>query len=204
VLPDVNQKIAVRLSDWRGELYSRVEDAGDGILMIALPSDGTTVHTLAVGRQVTIEWITSRGLACTPGVVDGRARDGRVPMLSIAVTGETTLVQRRDYVRAEAFVPVTITLARENAEPVTGITLDVSGGGLRARLPIAAAVDDIVRVALELEEGEIAAVARITRRIDENTIAFQFTEISQPSREKLIRFVFAAHRRAHLAAKQPA
>lgn len=193
MLPDVNQRIAIRVPGLPTDLQSRVEDIGDQRLMIAVPTDGPTVHVLSAGCDLEIEWITARGLARLPAAVR-RYVNGGVPLLVVDVVGQTVLFQRRDYARTHALLPVRIEPAFTVGDPVHGTTLDISGGGLRATVPLTMPPGEPVTIDIEMPDGKLSLGARVCRSSEQGSVAFEFTEISQPDRERIIRFVFAAHR----------
>jgi c-di-GMP-binding flagellar brake protein YcgR len=53
-----------------------------------------------------------------------------------------------------------------------------------------------VYLQLAEEEKPIEGVAQIVRRIDETTYAFRFVQMRPLVRERLIKYVFDAHRRS--------
>ena len=75
------------------------------------------------------------------------------------------------------------------------MTLDISGGGLRAALPAPLEQGSIVRFAVELPEGQpVEGLVRVIGQRDD-CMAFEFHDIVPADRERLIRAVFASYRR---------
>ena len=194
MLPDVNQRIAVRVPGLDVELQSRIEDIVDGRLIIAVPTNGPTVHVLSLGCDLDIEWITPRGLARLPAAVRRYVNDA-IPSLVVDVVGQTELFQRRDYARAHAMLAVRVEPGFIEGPPVDGTTLDISGGGLRAKVPLALGPGEPVTIDIEMPDGKLSVGARVSRQAEVDSVAFEFTEISQADRERIIRYVFASHRR---------
>ena len=192
--PEINRLVFVRVSDSETVMHSRVEGAEPGRLSLALPSDGQTEHRLPTRTELTIEWMVGRGVGSVDGVVVGRA-DLVVPTLTIDLTSEPVLQQRRDYARADLMLPVEVWPDAACEEPVNGMTLDVSGGGLRAVVQTQLEPGEFVRIAVELPDGHaVEGLARVIGQRDDCT-AFQFHDIVAADRERLIRAVFASHRR---------
>ncbi len=80
-------------------------------------------------------------------------------------------------------------------DPVSGVTLDVSGGGLRAVIPYEFDPGSLVRISVDLPDGiPVDALARVVAQRDEGVVAFKFDEIVPADRERLIRAVFASYR----------
>jgi c-di-GMP-binding flagellar brake protein YcgR len=174
---------------------SRVEDLRNGDeVLIALPSDGSTSYPLALQEEVSLEWPTERGIVRVDGTVLSREDIG-IPVLVIEVDSSKT-VQRRDHVRVDMALQVDLV---NGGREYNGTTVDVSGGGMRAVFE-----DDLdLNASYELylmlpeEEKPIEGVAQIVRRIDQTTTyAFRFAQMRPLVRERLIKFVFDAHRRS--------
>ena len=198
-LPRLNQHIGVQAESWGDTLASRVEDAGEGWLAIAPPSDGLAVHSIPPGRLVVIEWLTPRGI----GLVHGTVREVvEIPVKAIVVdlAGEAELVQRRRHVRAEAVLQIVVEPECEDESkiiPVLGSSLDIGGGGLLARVPAALEPGDAVRVRLRITDDEsIDATAHVVRRAGKDLLAFEFDRISVYDQERLVRQVFRLLRQA--------
>ncbi len=192
--PDVNTLVYIRVAGSEIVMRSRVEGGDPGRLALALPSDGRTEHRLPVRSELTIEWMVGRGLGSVEGLVTGHADLG-VQTLTVELVSDVVLKQRRDYARADLILPVEIWPDAECDEPVAGMTLDVSGGGLRAVLQADLEAGELVRIAVELPEGHaVEGLARVIGQRDDCT-AFQFHDIVPADRERLIKAVFASHRR---------
>ncbi|HEX7083886.1 MAG TPA: PilZ domain-containing protein [Gaiellaceae bacterium] len=188
--PELNERISVLLGDGR-ELKTRVEDVDLPDLIVAPPSDNGVVQLLALDEEVTLEWTNERGLLQGAGRVVGRVEVG-VPFVRIRLD-RSSIVQRRDHVRVEWALTIDV---RARGEKDTTITRDISGAGLRAEVKLALDLDDSAGVVLYLGDGPpIETRARVVRVEPDDVYAFQFTNIDAREQERLIRCVFAAHRR---------
>jgi c-di-GMP-binding flagellar brake protein YcgR len=198
VEPSVNQHIGVVVDGCLDLLSSRVEEIGEGWIAIAPPSESGRERELEPGAAISFQWVTPRGLGVAYGFVRGDA-GLEVPAIAVDLDGEPELVQRRRHVRADAFVRIVITpAARAHAkQPAIGTTLDLAGGGIRARVPGWLQAGDRVNVRICLDEDEaVGAVARVVRRVDEETVALEFEDIEVSERERLVRDVFRRLRKA--------
>jgi hypothetical protein len=205
-LPNISDLVLVRLSDSEVVWRSRVEDTKeDGFVTIAPPSDGTTTHELPLFAAVALEWIVDRGLGSVTGAVFSIVDVG-VPGICVKLDAEPVIDQRRENARAEIVLDIEVRTADPAGdifgilpEPVTGVTLDISGGGLRAVIPTQLVPDTLVRIAIEMREGKaVEVLARVVAQRDDGVIAFEFYEILPADRERLIKMVFASHRTAVL------
>ena len=126
--------------------------------------------------------------------------------MRLNATGTVELIQRRDYVRVEAFVPVTYQPTGPDGWTVTAHTLDVSGGGFRITAAEGLRLWDMMRFTLELGEGEepLEAIAQAVREAgDEDSFGMRFVEILERDRQRLVRWVFARERLARQIARHP-
>jgi c-di-GMP-binding flagellar brake protein YcgR len=200
-LPRVNQHVGLSVDGSLDTLSSRVEDRGDGWLALAPPAIEGRTQWLRSGTAVTVQWVTPRGLGVVHGMVRGSANLG-VRAFVVELIGEPDIVQRRRHVRADSFVRIVVTpaLPSDARQPAIGTTLDVAGGGLRARVPGWLEPGDLVRVRILLDDDEeVSALARVVRRIDEQTVGFEFEDIGIQERERLVRHVFRRLRQALVA-----
>lgn len=193
-LPTVNELVLVRIGEPETVLRSRVEEAVPGFLSIAYPSDGEIEHQLPISTQVTLEWLVERGLCTATGAVVKYVNVG-LPALSIMLDAEPIVFQRREHARAELVLEVDVWMADPDEPPISGVTLDVSGGGLRAVMSAQFAPDSLVRLSVDLPDGRpVEALARVVGQRDDGVVAFQFDDIVAEDRERLVRAVFASYR----------
>jgi c-di-GMP-binding flagellar brake protein YcgR len=205
-LPNIYQSIGVYVVDWEVELRSRIEDASDGSLTIAMPSDGRSERPLPRGASVYLDWISDRGVVRVRGVVSEFVQIP-IPALQIVIAGESEIHQRRNYVRASANLTVSAAPLRERdadadadaeleaeLEPwtVSGTTFDLSGGGMRVRFHgYEAEIGDRLRFEVVLpDETVIRVIGTITRRPLPEVYCVQFDEIDQRAQERVVRLVF--------------
>lgn len=200
--PEVNQHVAVAVQGCPDLLSSRVEEVGETWLALALPALEGRIHEVADGTALHMQWITPRGLGIASGVVRGLAHLG-VDVAIVDLTTDPEIVQRRRHVRADAVLRIVITpeSPEDGHQPAIGSTLDLAGGGVRARAPRWCAPGDRVRIRLMLGDGEeVSATARVVRRVDDQVVAFEFEEIPVYARERIVKNVFR-HLRAALATR---
>ncbi len=158
-----------------------------------MPSDGRMEHELGYGTDVELEWPAGRGLGRVNGVIRGRADVG-VPALVVELLGEPKIQQRREHARAEIVLEMEV-WPHALSDSVSGVTLDVSGGGMRAVIPTQLDPDQLVRFVLDMPDGTtVNGLARVIAQRDDDIAAFEFHEIVPGDRERLIKTVFASYR----------
>jgi hypothetical protein len=190
--PDVNQRVLLHLGAGT-ELSSRVEEhAGERMVLVARPFDGTVLRRLTPGQTVTVEWATHRGLARATGVVGEEVGIG-IPTHQLAL-GPAEVVQRRSHVRALCVLE--IEGRRGSGSMARGCSLDLSGAGMRFTYEGAKLRPGDAMSVLLLPPGgpPLAASGRVVRTADGGTYAMRFEDMEPSDRERLIRLVFASHR----------
>jgi c-di-GMP-binding flagellar brake protein YcgR len=193
-LPNVNQLVSVVVAGGERRLATRVEDIrGEATVVIAPPSSQGVAYPLVIGEEIALEWPTTRGLVRGRGAVAARSWDNDIPLIEVTIW-ESAVLQRREFVRAQAIVPGE--LLRDGADPIPCTSLDLSGSGVH--LVVADCkldLGELVTLALWLPDmGEIEAQAMVVRCTDTGDYGLRFMDIDAAARERLIRFVFAEHR----------
>ena len=188
LLPQVNDPVVLRDAEDRDYL-SRVEDVRVGLLVVARPHDLPADGSVGPGREVDVVWSDGSGVSTAlPTRILAAHAEGRVELLSLAVTGPGVRLQRRQFVRAPASGTVVLRVAPDDvdatddadeAEPVTGSLLDVSEAALRCTVPAGSADGFLARgerVVAEFRYGD--ADFTVTGRAEflrptENPAAFE-------------------------------
>jgi hypothetical protein len=135
-MPEVHRLVTIADEDGH-EFCSRVEDVGDGVLVLARPLTLPLEHQFDIGRPLLVSWPDPEGLTgAIVRLVGTRAREH----LGLWVTEVDELYrqQRRQFVRVPALGPIELVAAGgEPGEPfphVAGHLLDLSEAALRCAL----------------------------------------------------------------------
>jgi hypothetical protein len=200
--PGIGQAVHV-ISPSGATLDARVKDAGRSSFLLRLEhgDDGNPIGLLA-NETVSLEFTNRRGVCRILGTAQSTAGGSA---LRVDATGTIELIQRRDYVRVEAFVPVTYHPDGPEGWVATAHTLDVSGNGLQITSAEGLLLGDMRRFSIELGEGEddVHAVAAAVREAGEDSFGMRFVEIRERDRQRLVRWVFARERLARQIARHP-
>jgi hypothetical protein len=188
------------------------EVSGDEIVM-TMPEDSAH-HPVRPesGARLELVWKEPEGLLALPVEVIG-IESADPSQLRVRRTGPAVPGQRRDAVRAPLVLPVQLTRGREQ---LTGLTLDISEGGLRCVLdgptePTTSAADaDAVDPAEKLAVGEEVAVVvtldnavvegravlvrRHGREDGRSQLSLRFVELPEVTQDLIRRQVFASLR----------
>jgi c-di-GMP-binding flagellar brake protein YcgR len=199
--PGIGQFVHV-IAPSGASIDARVKDSGSATLLLRLEAGVEDPLELLADRDVSVEFTNERGVCRIVGNAQAAAGESA---LRVDATGAVKLIQRRDYVRVEAFVPVTYRPAGRDGWTATAHTLDVSGGGFRIAAAEALRLGDAMRFTLELGEGEepLHAVATAVREAGEGEFGMRFLDLLERDRQRLVRWVFARERLARQIARHP-
>jgi hypothetical protein len=168
-----------------GLLPATVSAVEAGAIVLVLAVKDNRVHRLA-GSEVAVEHKTGRGIQRYGGILQIDSND----TLRVIMQGEAERIQRREWARVEAFLPIKVIGIDE---PVGGETqtLNVSGGGVLVKdnwnMPLG--ID--VRIELFAEPGSepIRALGRVVRAAGQGEKGVRIDSISREDEERLVRLV---------------
>jgi hypothetical protein len=170
-----------------GHLPATVEVTEPGALVLVLAVGDARVARLG-GSQVSVEHATGRGINRFAGTLSLEGGSGE--RLRVHVEGEAERIQRREWARVEAVLPVSVCGIDE---PVGGDTqtLNLSGGGMLIRDPWDMPLGIDVRVKLEVEAGTepINALGRLVRAPARDQKGIRIDSIAREDSERLVRLV---------------
>ncbi|MEA2413230.1 MAG: hypothetical protein QOC77_3791 [Thermoleophilaceae bacterium] len=199
--PGIGQAVHV-IGPSGASIDALVKDAATNSYLLLLEAADFDPLALLADKPVSLVFTNSRGVCRILGDADA-APDGGV--LRVNATGTIELIQRRDYVRVEAFVPVAYQPDGPDGWTASAHTLDVSGGGFQIAEAEALKLGDMLRFTLDLGEGEepVHAVACAVREAGERVFGMRFVEILERDRQRLVRWVFARERLARQISRHP-
>jgi c-di-GMP-binding flagellar brake protein YcgR len=199
-LPHLGEAVFLLPGGRGGRLSAIVEGSSNGdTVAVGPPTEHGVVVVLPVGEPVTIEWTTERGLYRGEGKVTSIAAHDR-PALTIRLD-ESHIAQRREHVRVDMVIEVEV--KQTAGVPVRCKTLDLSGGGMRARIPLDLIAGEPLDGTLFLpDQDPVVFEAEVIRGSEVNGFAVRWTHVEPKDRERLIRFVFAEHRREFAALRR--
>ena len=170
--------MVIRLPDGP-DLPARVDaaDAASVTLVLAVPQD--------VGRgEAVVEYRSPTGIHRIRGALE--PRDSGVMRLDRR--GEE-IVQRREWARVDAVVPVDV-------DTTATVTRNLSGGGALIHDPLDLPLGTAVRLRLHLDGVAIAARGVIVRAAGEHAKGIELTAVTEGDRECIVRFVHERQRAA--------
>jgi hypothetical protein len=170
-----------------GLLPATVEATEPGAVVVVLAVGDARVKRLA-GAEVAVEHATGRGINRFGGTLE--LDDSRPEQLRVVLQGGSERIQRREWARVEATLPISV---KGIGEPVGGdtVTLNISGGGVLVKDPWKMPLGIDVRIELEVEPGAapIKALGRVVREPAPDQRGIRIDSIARDDSERLVRLV---------------
>lgn len=200
-----NQLIEIELntSDYSGqkECYaSRIEEVLSESLIIAAPiRNGQLVH-MTNNELLTLRLHLNGVLYSAICRVEARINRG-VPIIKITRPDEVSRVQLRSWVRIELLLPIGYRMAGYPVDFYSGVTSDLSGGGLMMVTQHPIDLDTLLDLQLNINDDFcLECQARVARCFKDETnkkryrIGVRFEQLEDATVEKIIAFIFQKQR----------
>jgi c-di-GMP-binding flagellar brake protein YcgR len=162
---------------------------------VVLAVSDSRVARLA-GQEAAVEATTARGIQRFTGTL--QLTPNRPEMLRVIVQGEAERIQRREWARVEAIVPINVKVLDDAASGGKTTTLNVSGGGVLITDPWHLALGLDVRVEIEPAPGEepIRGLGRVVRDAGPEQKGIRIDDMSREDEDRLIKFIRERERAA--------
>lgn len=213
-----NEKITTYFS----KIYDIIDDDK---LKIAMPTEGTRVIPLEQNGKYEIGLFNSRGLYRCKAVLTERYKEDNLYVAVMELSTGIQKYQRRQYYRLKCNLDLQYRILTEeeknlltddrtskkpehslmNKGQIRGITLDISGGGIRFVSQSSDMEGEYLLVEFDLQIANtkkhfsIVSVQIETKKSQKRTDMYehrvQFESISQREREDLIKYIFEEERR---------
>jgi PilZ domain len=183
---DTGERVMIDLPHL-GHLPASVEKATAEAITVALAVPDDRVRRLA-GQDSAIERTTARGVQRYPGKLSvAGARD---ELLTVTLSGEVERVQRRDWARVPAAVPVKVRPLDVGIDAFETVSVNVSVGGvlIKDRWHVPLGTD--VRLEIAVPDGEpVRGLGRVVREAAEDEKGIRIDDMGREDEERLMRYV---------------
>jgi len=188
------QHVVIRLPDGTTELDAKVDAADEETLTLVLSSPPAAGALR--DRAAIVEYTTPLGVYRLSGEISAPAGDPDVVRLHR--DGHSDVVQRRDFKRVDAVMPIQVTLAHPVRGSLRTTTLNVSGGGLLVQDSLGLEPGTRVDITLEIAHGSapVRAIGRVVREVGPGEKGIEIEGIASEDRERLVRYVTERERLA--------
>jgi c-di-GMP-binding flagellar brake protein YcgR len=188
------QHVTVRVAELE-PLPATVEHVDEDTLVLALLVMPDARVRALHDRPVCVEYTTPRGVHRLTASLSGSRE--RPEVLTLRRTGHDDVVQRRDWFRVDAVVPVTLIPRDGTRRRAPASTLNVSGGGMLVSDPLALALEAELDVELHADSGPpVRARCRVVREAGEAAKGLRILEMDAADRRRLSRLVTDRERMA--------
>lgn len=213
VSPGDRVELSVEGAGGRHELLAIVADVGPSRIVFALPDLGALPSEIEVGCRIAIRPLEGPAAPWRHAVATAVA-SSPVPVVEVGPLADEK-AQRRGFFRIDACLPVTCFApdAGDAARPpvtATGVTENISAGGLRIVTNTALKVRDAVRIRVDVPSALVAlhaealeADARVRRVFEvlgrsppHYVVALQLLFTREPRRDQWVQLVFELQRAA--------
>ncbi len=225
-MPDYDLKLGERLEVLRGDRHgvSNIQAfTKSGQVIISEPMHREAYLSVQEGDLLNLFYYRPFGMLSCVVTAERVYRDAELGLIETEIRSQISRHQRREFVRFETLLPVTVvplvasaetnginedmavrlltdrllTEAHENA--LEGITLDISGGGLRFTCPKKLIPGTLAACIVSLNDTEsvcanIRAVRSEAGLDGQFIIGAKFVGISDSRRGKIIRYIIDKHR----------
>lgn len=203
----VNQRVEIKIlkSYYVGSYSSRVEGVEHDRVILAAPIKNGRVIPLQKGQLITVSYFgKTASFSFTTAVIE--FREGKVPIVIIAQPQQIVRIQRRNYLRLEACVPVVFRVVDDqehNSRPAIyhTETVDISGGGALIRSKVRLSPEDYLEIELTIPRkgvinilGRVARVEKINGSCPIYLVGIDFLVIDETERDTIIQYVFEQQR----------
>jgi hypothetical protein len=170
-----------------GLLPATVSSCDGGAIALVLAVKDPRVQRLG-GAEVAVEYKTGRGIQRFGGIL--QLDSSRPENLKVVLQGDVERVQRREWARVDAHLPITV---KGIDEPVGGETqtLNVSGGGvlIKDKWNMPLGIDVRIELTAEPDNPPIKALGRVVRMAGTDEKGVRIDSISREDEERLVRLV---------------
>lgn len=199
VIPNQLVELHVETINGPRVFRTRVEDVHDDLVIVGAPLDRGSVVPIRVGATVLIEFKLSgsvqEGRFRNTALVEKRFQ-ATLPLLQLRLVGTWEKTQERMFVRVPVHLDALVLPKRDDGEDVSavsGVILNLSGGGFLLRSDYNFELDDEVSVSFRIGTEQIGAKAYVARIVPTELgqdYGFAFFDIKEQLRQVIIQFVF--------------
>jgi c-di-GMP-binding flagellar brake protein YcgR len=204
-MPRLNQRLEVAL-ETRGsaQYFSRLIEETSDVLRLSQPEMEGRLLDLREGDQIRVWFTQAGGYWCLNSKVIHIWKKSGETIIDVDRTGSVRRAQRRNHVRVDVSLLLHAQSVSEDApaERISGVTRNISGGGVSFRSKEAFEDGGTIALTFYLPQqgGEIVSRARVIHcqpdpeKEGHFVIACMFQRMAISDRERIIRFLFFRQR----------
>ncbi len=151
----------------------------------------------------------TKGIITSDFKVDSYEKVSEIPSIVLVPASENILkIQRREFFRLDCALPIKFSYSqktddetRESLKVYNGIVIDIGGGGMKFVSPTNLDKNEIIQCVVALNKDYLILSAKVIDSIKTRNIKFpyqcrtSFMAIDSADREKIVHYIFDAHRK---------
>ncbi|MEN6326332.1 MAG: flagellar brake protein [Syntrophomonas sp.] len=202
----INQLLEIEIEAAKGNEYlpSRIEEINGDHWYISMPMRKGVYITLRVGQRIKIQLKYKNSLFGGYVTIVDRRR-GHIPLLIINKPQELVRMnQKRTFVRLEIAIPVAFKtiIDKQKSELLTGLTGDISAGGLLLYTPVVMDKDQKIEMEIKLPEAEsvfckahvVRVLAKAKQEGENSKYAIEYDDFNEVQQDRIFKFIFNKQR----------
>jgi c-di-GMP-binding flagellar brake protein YcgR len=190
--------------------FSRVEDVGAESVLITTPFRRGFYLPPRIGRLIAVRVVADK----IPYMFKAnllRYRAEQIPLWEISKPVSFYKIQLRENVRLDISLGVSLEVlaANEETKAIRTLTRDISAGGVQVVLANPLPVGTVVKVTVMLgadfvleTQGTVIRLMPPMPPVDKYFAGIQFVELDPPTKQKIIRFIFAKQAELRMKEKE--
>lgn len=193
-------EIIVSDGEYEGRYRTRIEEVGVKIISIGVPVSQGVFIPLREGTILEVIFCDDVSAYTFSSVIINRIATP-LPNFIIEFPSNITKIQRRQYVRLPLVTPLEYQVLENNglSKCKKGYVIDLSGGGILFKTKDVVPENTIIIIRTVIGDEKIELPATVIRSIKEEenneySLSAEFHEISENTRDKIIRYIFDVQR----------
>ncbi|SFH49812.1 c-di-GMP-binding flagellar brake protein YcgR, contains PilZNR and PilZ domains [Tindallia magadiensis] len=195
----IGDKIDIEIENKRNPhdskvLYSQVIEFSRSTIFIAVPMTKGLEYPLRIKQKINIIFYNDKGVFSFLAECVAKKKVDQLDVFEIYQLTEPQKKQRREYFRLRYMIKSTIKSLEKDTFS-KGLTLDISGGGMKVLADKSFFIGEKVESTLFLEEESVSVASIIIRshkRTENNQfeLGIKFNDIGEQTRNSIIAFIF--------------
>jgi len=210
---DIGKELFIKITDeesTKEQTYKcSIIDTSKDFLYVDQPIQMETKRTLVLSRgtHIKVSFIGRDNIVYEYHSIVVHRKMLTIPAYAILPPKKSDIkrIQRRNFVRVQTAVDISIHCVKQASEPFTTVTSDISGGGLACIIPSHISLDSkqLILIYLVLPDKKSPTYIQVKARVVQiheirhnlSIASVEFIQISASDQQSIIRYVFETQRK---------
>lgn len=197
----IDQKVIIRTPDrpFLGDFPSRVDAIDEQTITLYAPIDREGNLPVKAGELIAVDFFDNIAMYSFESEITGIISDSHVPLIVINRPSEIKKIQRREFVRVAASLPVAVTRPAISGNTIEmtfeTTSIDISGSGILITSPVKIKEGEHLRLKITLPDQEVETEGTVIRTLPNPSsqsypVGIRYENIPEYLRDRIIAFVF--------------